>query len=88
MLMPAPQGQCTPFGVKDGPEEPDARKSADGTNIGSTANASKSSIGEGGHGTRWRGLARANMKRCILDPELMRQLMLTASGGGWWDTDL
>lgn len=88
LLTPAPPGQCTPFGVKDVPEELDARKSADGTNIGSTANASKSSVGEGGHGTRWTGLARANMKRWILDPKLTRQLMSTASGQGSWDTDL
>lgn len=54
-LMPggptAPRGWCegqnAPFGVKDVPEEFDARKSADGTNIGSTANASESIIGEG-----------------------------------------
>ena len=55
LLMPegstAPQGWCkcqsAQFGVKDVPEEFDARKSADGTNIGSTANASESIIREG-----------------------------------------
>lgn len=28
----------------------------------------------GGYETRWRSLAQVNMKRCILDPKLMRQL--------------
>lgn len=44
----AAQGQCkgqsTLFGVKDLPEESDSRKSADGTIIGSTANASESIV--------------------------------------------
>lgn len=39
------KGQSAQFGVKDVQEEFDARKSADGTNIGSTANASESIIG-------------------------------------------
>lgn len=41
------KGQSAQFGVKDVPEESDARKAADGTNIGSTANASESVIREG-----------------------------------------
>lgn len=42
-----PEGQSAQFGVKDVQEEFDARKSADGSNTGSTANASESVMREG-----------------------------------------